>query len=281
MDAKIDWLSFTLPVQTDNLTEENFHVAIEVAIKTAFGENLADNVFNSEWRENPSGRAPYSRSWTVVDRGITVFTSQKLSNFLCEFSGKGCDYLRAHACEGPVLESCRDRISRLDVAADILTDTKPIAFVEAKANRKERYREVKQSDAGETVYVGSRLSERYCRVYRYAHPHPRSRVLRIEEVFRRKHARAIASEILDNGVFSVARTLGKMRGWTHNCWGDAASDSSRISLPRPEREGKNTVRWLITQAAPAFKRLIADGTIEDPEQFLLSYFMPTNIDTYA
>jgi len=273
MDAKIDWISFTLPMYVNEQEQSSYELSIEVAVKAAFGEELANKVFQQKWVENPYGRKPYSRSWTLADCGISIFTSEKLPHMLIELSGQGCDYLRSVGCETEVLEAIRERLSRLDIAVDIITDTKPTDFVAAKSHRKETTKNTIQSQSGETVYVGSTKSERYCRVYRYSEPHPRSAAMRVEEVFRRKHARSIAVLVVDFGILATARAIGEDRGWTHPCWGISAGDRIDLNLPRPEREGKNTVRWLITQAAPAFRRLVAEGRITNPEEWLHQWFL--------
>jgi len=273
MRAQLDWVSFTLPLVNDTSSEEALNQSFNQAFIGGLGDEVGGHLAAQTWKANEHGRAPYSHSWSVADNGITVFWGETRKEILVEISGKGCDYIRSTGLENRCLERVQGRISRLDIAVDINTDTKPSAFVAARTGRKASSVSDIQSVTGETVYVGSRSSEQYCRVYRYSKPHPRANLLRIEHVFRRKYARTIASEILVQGIMSVVGAIGKRAGWAHSVWGFSADDSDPIKFPRPEREAGGTVFWLIKSAAPAFQRLVRQGVIENPQQFLEAYFL--------
>lgn len=269
----IDWVSFTLPIINDASTEASLNQSFESAFMEGLGDEVGGHLAALKWEHMEHGRAPYSDAWSVGDNGITVFWSEKRPEILLEISGKGCDYMRSVGLETRLLERVQMRLSRLDIATDIECDTKPDAFVAARTGRKASSIAHVESQTGATVYVGSRTSEQYVRVYRYAKPHPRSDLLRVEHVFRRKYARVIASEILVQGIIAVVGAIGARYGWAHSSWGVPADDSDPIKFPRPEREAGGTVFWLIKQAAPAFQRLVREGVIKDAEGFLRNYFM--------
>jgi len=195
MRSKLDWISFTLPIETDNSSEGAFNAALEDAFNRTFNEYEAKQLVHHTWVER-KGRAPYIYAWDIGASGMVCFASPKRKEILIEISGKGCDYLRSVGVEAAVLEKVQSRLTRLDIATDIETHISPVDFVAKRTGRKSRFNSVIQSDTGTTVYVGSRESESYTRVYRYAEPHPRAALLRVEYVFRRKHARLIASEIM-------------------------------------------------------------------------------------
>jgi len=273
MRVQLDWISFTLPIVNDASTEASLNQSIETAFMGGLGDEVGTHLSQFKWGALEHGRAPYSNAWSIENNGITVFHSPTRTEILIEISGKGCDYIRSVGLENRLLERVQTRLSRMDIAVDIKCDTKPSAFVEARKSRKATSIAEISSVTGETVYVGSRTSEHYARIYRYAHPHPRSSLLRVEHVFRRKYARVIASEILVQGILAVVGAIGKRAGWTHPVWGVSADDSDTFKFPRPEREAGGTIFWLIKSAAPAFRRMVREGVIEDPEAFVQAYFM--------
>jgi len=172
------------------------------------------------------------------------------------------------------LERCAQRITRIDIAVDIETSTHPSEFVEIVSHDRMRASGRQSSETGETCYVGSKKSDRYARVYRYYEPHPRAHLLRIEHVFRRKYAKSVAQAILGTSLTAAAAAAGKAFGWAHNDWDVDAQEVADISITSPERNAGGTVTWLVRSVAPAIRRLIADGTIRDPEVFFKTYFLP-------
>lgn len=273
MRIQLDWLSFTLPIVNDASSEASLQMSIDNALRGGLGDEIADYMAVLQWKKDEHGRAPYSDQWSALNHGLRILYSDKRDDILIEISGAGCDDLRATGLENRLLERVQTRLSRLDIACDIECDTKPSAFVAARTGRKASSISDIQSVTGETVYVGSRSSETYVRVYRYAEPHPRHKLLRIEHVFRRKYARTIASEILVQGIEQVVGAIGKRAGWAHPNWRLSGDDSDTFKFPRPEREAGGTVFWLIKSAAPAFQRLVREGVIEDPQAFIERYFL--------
>jgi len=196
-----------------------------------------------------------------------------------EFSGQGCTRLIERSLMDDVLVHVADRVTRIDVATDIKTDTMPEEFV--AAGYSERFGTVGMfnSPTGQTAYIGSMKSERFARVYRYAEPHPRAGLLRIECVSRRDHAKAVASAILTAGEASTAATLGEVYGWQHAAWTPDAAADADISVARPEKAAGGTLFWLMRSAAPAFKRLVQEGVIDNPVDFLEKYFLENEEST--
>lgn len=274
MQAKIDWLSFTLLAHTDTSTEDNYHTAIESALYGGLTAPLVEILFHTHWEERSGGRAPYNRSWDIGDSGIVVFTSDKLNHILIECGGKACDYIRERVMMDALLVMVQTRLSRIDIAVDMQTDAQPVEFVEERTGRKARNVALIESDTGQTCYLGSMKSESYIRVYKYAPPHPRSNLLRAEFVFRRKYARVMAGEIIVQGLDNVVTELGRRAGFQHEAWKPEDGLSEKIKFSRPEREASGTLFWLIKSAAPAFKRMVDEGIIENPEEFLATYFLP-------
>lgn len=247
--------------------------AISSGLTDMFGETLRNAVFGGEWSKNGRSRAPYVDAWKLGENGITLFASPTLTHACIEISGQGCERLIAMETLGAVLESSGERVTRIDIASDIETAIMPDEFVAQVSHERMRASGYQKSETGETAYVGSQKSDRYARVYRYAEPHPRSKLLRVEHVFRRDYAKKVAHACAQSGVDSVARAAGDAFGWSHAVWKPEGNNDTDISTVGAERKMGKTVFWLVHSVAPAFRRLIAEGVIKDPEAFIQAYFL--------
>lgn len=255
---------------------EAYAVSIETAYQEAFGVTTTEQIFGGKWTPKPHGRAPYTDGWEKPDCGMTMWASPHLRHMTIEFSGQGCEWLESQGFMDIVLRRIAERVTRIDVATDILTGIAPSQFVGSGVSARFSGRGVYTSQTGETVYVGSQKSERFARVYRYAPPHPRSNLLRVEHVSRRDFAKVVARELVNSSIEVVASMLGKSFGWRDETWTLRNLETNTLSLVRPERAGHNTARWLITSVAPAFKRLVKEGIIPDPEAFVQAYFLQSD-----
>jgi len=248
--------------------------AIESGFADMFGRELRGEVFGGTWEKQERSRAPYTDSWVQTAGGITLFASPNLTHACVEISGFGCERLISESKLSEVLVCCKERVTRIDIASDIETSTQPAEFVAIVSHERMRASGYQKSETGETCYVGSKSSDRYARVYRYYAPHPRAHLLRIESVFRRKYAKTVVQAILDTSLNAVASASGKAFGWAHSAWKPDESEHADISIVAPERGAGGTVTWLVRSVAPAIRRLIADGTIRDPDEFFKTYFYP-------
>jgi len=280
MRTHVDWLTFTLTPRykstyPDGTTQEEIYQdAIEQAFIQTFDARTSVDVFGGSWEAQERSRAPYSDAWKVGGGGITVFASPTLNHLCVEISGQGCEALISAGGLDSVLSRVADRVTRIDIASDIRTNIRPTEFVGELKHERMRASGHQVSESGETCYVGSQKSDRYARVYRYDEPHPRAHLLRVEHVFRREYAKKVATTLIGASVESVARAAGVAFGWAHEVWDTAQDTSVDLSLVREQRSTGKTVYWLIDSCASAFKRLCADGTIQNPEEFLRTYFLP-------
>lgn len=273
MRHAIDWLSFTIDAVGEGVelqSDDPEYLASAVEHAAPF---VADFVrkLDGDWKRT-AGRKPYAYALRH-DAGVTFYWSLHRPEILCELSGKGCARLRDEGHEDSVLYEVADRVTRLDIATDMQTDTRPSDFIAAGHTGRVKSIGSFVSQTGETVYLGSQKSDRYCRVYRYDDPHPRADLLRVEMVMRRKMARAAVTEVLLNGVESVAAGLGEVMAWKHTDWDTADVEASIPALPKQTRETAGTLHWLVTQVAPAFKRMVAEGEISEPKKWLTAHFL--------
>lgn len=272
--VKIDWITFVVPVVSVGEGSSIAYLSefIEATLSKEFGYARAFSMF-ADLTPLGFGRAPYKMGFQSRSKGITLWCGGEVPHMSVEFSGVGCDYLRSIDLLEALMALHSERVSRLDVAVDLECDLRPLDMVKARQSKRQKTTEHINSPTGETYYVGSRHSERYCRVYRYSDPHPRSNLLRLEMVSRRANARTATAAIAQTGLESVAKSLLQAFGWEDFATNYFNVKSATISAFRPERGSGSTLRWFITQVAPAFKRLVRDGTIKNAEQFIQQYLL--------
>lgn len=272
--VKVDWLSLTMPlVSSWQGSEETSESAVMLEAVEQFLDHEEIQEIFAGMNEPRGGRTPYSHSWHFPETLVTLYANPKLDHILVEFSGQACERMRQVGLMDTLLEVAAKRATRIDVAVDIETGLKPVDFVAAGYSDRFKTTGLYNSQSGQTVYIGSQKSERFCRVYRYAPPHPRAKLLRVEYVMRREHAKVAAAAITARGIENVAQGLSEAYGWQADVILLEGVEAAEIVVERPEKARKNAVRWLITQVAPAFQRLVREGNITDPETFLREHFL--------
>jgi len=260
--TKIDWISASISLP--NRGSEDERVTEEAIIAELYRRwrDMPAILHIADMQKRDKGRAPYSVSWHTPDNGITIMYHPRLNHALIEVSGKGCDLLEEEGTLGILLETMQERVTRIDIAADMLTDTKPTDFA---LNRKEgRFKSHSSfiSESGETYYVGSRDSNRYARVYRYNPPHERAPFLRVEYVLKAEDAKLAATYILTNGVQPIVKDLGDKFGWLSPDWQPDTQSVEEFQAYRAERKQGKTLFWLGDTVAPLLLRLMRDGDID-------------------
>lgn len=269
----VDWLSFSVPI-TPEAAQSALH-GLEV-IGRAFE---LWNGTTIPWAphfdafEPCKARAPYTDCWLHKESKTRFYFNRKLDHFLVEMSGQSMDYARENGIDQWLLKMAAERASRVDVAVDIHTDTRPQAFIAAGVSSRFKTQSQFMSDTGTTCYLGSMKSDRYARVYRYNEPHERSHLLRVEHVFRRKQAQAVCASILANGLNETASSLKEAFEWGSTEFNPPSDDTATVDWYRADRPEHKTLHWLRTQCAPAFRRLHAQGELEQPVEWLLQHFL--------
>lgn len=260
VSTRLDWLSFVLEIDTSDPSRPKRGLPTEL-------RDYAQSVLGSAV-EMPSplperGRFPYSMS--TSGGGMRLFWTPGTYEILVEISGEGCERLHEAGRLKAIVESHLRRITRADLATDILTKTTPEEFTDQRSNRRHKSYEKSDSPTGKTVYIGSRKSDRYVRVYRYAEPHPRSDRLRVECVYRGHQAIALCTTWLEHGDDETAARAGNQYGWQHPDW--TPKSEEKIPAWRPDRKTHNRMHWYHSQVVPALRGLIAQGHLT-PEQLV-------------
>lgn len=261
MLVKLDWLSFSIPMDTAKMEYEQDAPAQIIASLEHLHPDLPEWLSLGDRFEARNGRAPYRTAWSREDGGLVVFSHPLLPHALLEISGRGCDRLQDLGKTNDVLSAVARRVTRLDLACDILTDTRPKDFVEGREIGRFKANSYVSSESGETAYVGAKTSDRYARVYRYNHPHERSHFLRVEYVVKGENAKITSNAILEQGARSVVATLGRSFGWVHDDW-RLDDEAAELAVYRPDRREGKTLFWLSDTIAPLLVRLHKQGTID-------------------
>lgn len=271
--AHVDWISFTAPCFNKPFKPgDGFPEFGEYAFLSMLGNVWTEMVGNvSDWILVGS-RPPYTVA-AQKDKMFTVYAGKKQAHVLMEISGKGCQRLRDLGLEQTLLTKVADRVTRIDIAHDWETQITPMAVVEEGHSEAFKTVTTIQSNSGETVYVGSPKSLRRCRIYRYSPPHPRSKILRFEYVFRKGAAKTIAKSFERMSMDKIVNSCIDTLKWKHSIF-DFERELVKLPLARPERGSSNTLRWVLTQVAPAIRTLVAEQIIEDPERFFQTHFIP-------
>lgn len=279
MRSHVDWVTFTMsPTYRSSYGDgtsaaEVYADGLRGAFETTFSHHDIEQLFGGAWQEQGRGRAPYSDAWVMKDRGMTLYASPVLKHCCVEISGVGCEWLIEHGLMDALLAEVSERVTRIDIACDLETDVRPLEFVAETAHERMRASGHQKSESGETCYVGSQKSERYARVYRYEKPHPRAALLRIEHVFRRDYARTVCKSVVSHGLGQTAAAAGVAFGWMHSIWQPGVDSGVDISIVSSSRASGKTLFWLTDTVVPSFKRLVAEGVIKEPEEFVKRYFL--------
>jgi len=273
MNTHIDWLSFSFPVGQSSYPEQGWQWPNVYEYLRAYTGNKLECLFDDEEVEHHGGRAPYAHGTSLHSGLLVVYWGGRLDHGLVQIHGQGMDYVREKGIEKDLLLVASERVTRVDLATDIETDVKPSEFVERRTSKKQTTVASVTSPQGETEYVGSRISERFARVYRYRNPHPRANLLRVEHELKGKTAKATLPIILEVGIDAAQSKIGLSFGWFHPIWQPSNKNLTKIKSPRNDRTMAGTEIWLRTQCASAFRTLVLKGLIDDPEQWLREVFL--------
>jgi hypothetical protein len=150
----------------------------------------------------------------------------------------------------------------VDIAVDIDTQIAPDVFCAHREKGHFKAWSEALSASGHTVYVGSKKSDRYARVYRYFPPHPRSRFLRVEHVLKGEQAKLAASQIDTFGIDAFVTMIGNTFGWKHEIWSPIIDTDESVMAWRPERRQGKTVAWIFKTVIPCMAKLIHDNALD-------------------
>lgn len=267
MLIKVDWISFSVLVapQPDAYDYDMAPFVLDALLELhpEFGDWLEiDGKYTYE-----TGRRPYSICFRHPNNGVSIYAHNRLSHASIEITGRGCDMLIEKNLILPVLYATKTRLTRLDLACDMLTDTVPLDFVTQRKEGRFKSHAEQVSGDGSTCYVGAKTSDRFAKVYRYNPPHERAHLLRCEYTVRAENAKLLAEQILQTGQNSCAKALGVIFGWQHKDWHVEDATDVELKAYRPDRKQGKTLFWLADTIAPLMVRLHKEGVIDAEQWF--------------
>jgi len=247
-DVIADYLCFSLPM-------------VKSPNDGAAADN-ARNIIDEFWPEleiaeacNGYGRKPYTGSHNLAIGGM-VFYGMSMPHMLVEITGLGCHRLVERGQFNMIANrAIRDslNITRYDVAVDFETDTDPEDFA-AMRGKRWKSKKVFDEPTGKTVYIGARGGEKMARVYRYAPPHERSHLMRVEMEYGKGMAGIVLAQWLDTSdKKELAAALGKSFGWHHPDW--TFTSDRKIKGYRQDVKHSKTLRWFRKAVLPAIDRM--------------------------
>lgn len=281
MDVKVDWISISVPCNRLFSPEGQGEYTIYFQPDTR-EYKLAQWMLRQKLDMKPAnGRKPFNRSYHFAKGGFTYFFSDTLPYSLVEITGTGCDVLRQYNSLDKIIKSWWDRLTRIDIACDFITDIEPLEFANSRGGKRFKSDGHRNSESGKTVYVGTEKSDRFARVYRYNEPHPRAKFLRCEMVNRDDYAKRLGKAVVTDGIEAVVKALGEVFVWQHSLWD--TSEISQTSDLRAIRETKqgNTERWLMTDVLSAIEKVNSNGGGEFIVYWLNQIYSRTGIDPNA
>jgi len=259
----VDWYSFTIPSDHLDTDEQRVIDTYSRTMEYVLSELTFNALLGGKGWEKRNGRRPYKYGLTNGD--VFVWYGGQ-TTVLCEISGNGCARLRATDVESgnaltEIISATHERATRLDFAVDIETETRPKTFVGHGYNKRIKSRAEMVSRTGETVYIGSKKGDRYCRIYRYDNEHNRAHLLRIETVSKQGYAKQSAKFLAYYRVQDVAQmTLNYFKFQSPEIVG--VSDMTEvIKLPEKNTSDYKRVKWLKEQVSPAVVDLLQRGVI--------------------
>lgn len=261
MHAKVDWLSFTVPAPTSGAGHSaEVYSFIQRTLEEANCQPLLQLIGDAGGTPR-AGRGHYGAGVYYEQFHISMWWGGIANHILVEIAGVGCECLREIEQLKPLLLAVHLRCTRLDIACDFETNTKPIEFVNGGYNARFKSRTSVTSVEGATEYIGSPKSERFSRVYRYSKPHPRSGLLRVEFVTRSAWAKAASLALVRSSLDNLVGKLGGSYGFKHTLWANLSLDAGKLANTRDEKGDASSIFWLSKQVRPALLRLHADGVI--------------------
>lgn len=212
-----------------------------------------------------SGTRPYSARLRHSATDVCLSVGNANSHIYVEFAGKACNTYEASGGLDDIIKRSSDRVSRIDFAVDILSDTDPRDFSEQRTNKSFKSSGNKRTPSGRTEYVGGRTSERMARIYRYEPPHPRSHLLRVEAEYKGDAAKAASKHYLKVGLQQASLDAHKAFGWEHAAWKPENESSGKIPYKTYRPENAATVRWLYGDVVTALLKSVQKGLVDFDE----------------
>lgn len=256
--ASIDWFEYTIHWNAAALQRYRAGYALD-ALATDVTGHLAGWV-----KEKPCNGYPYVVS-AADSPGLRVMASEPDSRMGVHISWSG-SALREVVPMAVVSMARRQdaHVTRIDLAVDCPVHMNPYAFYDAletgKAKTSSRKHQIIQSDSGWTVYVGSRTSEKFLRIYdKQAEAGLTDALTRVELECKGDYADAISSYVLEHGLKGTPEIIKAFCDFPdYEPWVDHLTSPIVFDgIPKAEKRS-DTKRWLMESVAPSLAKIVAE-----------------------
>ena len=263
----VDWYSFTVPLSSERGIDPrslNAEMRIRKAVYDANLPVLGDLLWSKDWKPS-KGRQGYSGSFTEKQYGIRCFAAEGQRHIFFELSGVACLRVMSAGMLDDLIQENHERTARVDLAIDLDGDLHPIEFVRNNCHAATKTRSEIVSSTGETVYVGSRTSERFMRVYRYNQPHERAHLMRIELEFKGDTAKGIARLIAEDGLATAQVSAHDRYRWSYPVLQSAIEGRRVPRAARTPQALATWMRWLSEAVKPSLLDRWQSGEFDLPQ----------------
>jgi hypothetical protein len=262
--ATIDWISYTIHWNTAALHRFNTAGSFE-QICTALTNH------EGAWiNGQPQQYYPYVYS-AAANSGLRVSISEvgSAQGVHISFSGSALAQVNPRAVLRNAL-AMGANITRIDIAID-WPDIMPLSLLkehldEGKAVTKARDWNLIVGRTGRTLYVGSRTSEKFLRIYdKAAESGSDGLWYRIELECKGDYARGVALHIDGAGYDYFGDIIRGFCDWPESIfWRDATTSPTLLEgIAKPEKR-RDTFSWLMKSVVPSVAKLLVD----DHEKFV-------------
>lgn len=261
VDVKVDWFSFTVPLAsgTDDQSPDTL-AFMRDTIQNASNWHFSAVFHNGDWELQSAGGFYSVR---MVDRfsGMRYAWGKVNNHIYVELPGKCCATLQEQGVLENIMFLHQAKCSRIDIAGDWETELTPRNTIGNSYQEGRRAFSEIRSPEGLTVYVGSRKSDRFMRVYRYSKPHPRSQYLRFEHENKGDVAKTVCANILEKGLQETFGNAQNSYHWDLQQVSELSCVQGKIRSHRNHTESASTLLWLLETVAPSLAHSHDEGII--------------------
>lgn len=187
-----------------------------------------------------------------------IYSGEAIKRISADAKDGGFSILEYHEGQG-------DKCTRIDLAIDVfdkplfIQQIKTLAETNQFTGTAHKTTTLQSSDgSGITIYVGSRTSERFVRIYdKAAQLGQDGAWTRIECEVKGDSARAVARAVMGNGVSGISvvgkSVIRRVCDFACEDW-RAVLHGAHIPIGTPKIEEKKTEEWLLSQVATALAR---------------------------
>lgn len=263
--ASIDWLSFTIHWNQEPL--QRFRKAFSHELIAAALTNVA-----GAWLpERPRQNYPFVVSSASV-AGLSCLATEPDSpmGVHVSWSGSALQTVNPRAVLRQAL-AMGANVTRIDIAIDhygwLNIEGYKAALDEGAAVTRARDWNLITGRKGQTLYVGSRTSEKFLRIYdKAAEQGVEGNWFRIELECKGDFARGVALHVDSAGYDYYGDIIRGFCDWPNlYSWVSATASPTLLEgIPKPEKK-RDTFTWLMKSVAPSVAKLL----VEDHEKFVV------------